>query len=138
MIALDTNVLLRFLIRDDEGQATAAGALLQELTVEEPGYISREVVIELAWVLKNRYGFRREQIATVFNDLLNSAALEIEAASDVARAAREYRRGGVGLADRMILAAAERAGAVPLYTFDREAARLPNVTLLEPLQPVSR
>lgn len=131
MIALDTNVLLRFLIRDDEGQARAAAALLQELTVEEPGYISREVAIELVWTLKNHYGFSRERVATVFNDLIVSAALRLEAASDVARAAQEYRRGGADLADRMIAAAARRAGAVPLYTFDRKAARLPGVTLVE-------
>ena len=139
MIALDTNILIRFLIRDDEGQARAAAALLQALTVEEPGYVSRDVTIELVWVLKNRYGFRRERLATVFNDLLNSEALEVEAAGDLARAAREYRRGGADLADRMIAAAARRAGAVPLYTFDRKAARLPDVTLVEePLQPASR
>lgn len=131
MIALDTNVLLRFLIRDDEGQARAAAALLQELKVEEPGYISREVAIELVWTLKNHYGFRRERIATVFDDLILSAALDLEAASDVARAAQEYRRGGADLADRMIAAAARRAGAVSLYTFDRKAARLPGVTLVE-------
>ena len=130
MISLDTNVLLRFLIRDDAGQAKAAAGLLQELTVDEPGYISREVAVELVWVLKNRYGFRRERLATVFDDLLHSAALEVEAASDVALAVREYRRGGADLADRLIAAAARRAGALPLYTFDRKAARLSGVTLL--------
>ena len=130
MIALDTNVLLRFLVRDDEDQAKAAAGLLQELTADEPGYISREVTVELFWVLKTRYGFGRERLATVFDDLLLSAALKVEAASDLASAVREYRRGGAGLADRLIAAAARQAGAVPLYTFDRQAARLPDVALL--------
>ena len=138
MIALDTNILVRFLIRDDEGQARAAAALLQELRVEEPGFISREVAIELVWVLKNQYGFKRERLAIVFNDLLHSEALEVEAAGDVARATREFRRGGADIADRLIAAAARRAGAVPLYTFDRKAARLPGVTLVETLRPASR
>ena len=138
MIALDTNILLRFLVRDDEGQTRAATALLHELTVEEPGYISREVAVELAWTLKNHYGFRRERIATTFNDLLASAAFELEAASDVSRAVREFRRGGADFPDRMIAAAARRAGALPLYTFDRKAARLPGVTLLETRRPASR
>lgn len=138
MIALDTNVLLRFLIRDEEGQARAAAGLLQELSVEEPGFISREVAIELVWVLKHRYGFERERLASVLNDLLQSEALEVEAAGDVARAAREFRRGGAEIADRLIAAAAKRAGAEPLYTFDRQAAQLPGVTLLEPARPVSR
>lgn len=133
MISLDTNVLLRFLVPDRRGQVEAARRLLvEEMSVGRPGFISREVTLELAWVLKSSYGFTREQIATAMNDLLLSAFLEVEAAEDVAESAREYRRGGADFADRMIAAAARRAGAVPLYTFDRKAARLPGVTLLEP------
>ena len=132
MIALDTNVLLRFIVREDEEQAEAAETLLKRLTLEEPGFICREVLVELVRVLERYYRFERDQIATVLNELVVVAAVEIECASDVAEAAGGYRRGGADFADRMIAAAARRAGAVPLYTFDRKAARLPGVTLLEP------
>lgn len=131
MIALDTNVLLRFFLRDDEGQAEAAERLMLQLTVVEPGFISREVLVEVVWALEYTYRFRREQVATVLTELLNVASVEIECASDVAEATGGYRRGGADFADRMIAAAARRAGAVPLHTFDRKAARLPDVTLLE-------
>lgn len=57
--------------------------------------------------------------------------LVIEAAADVACAAFRYRIGGVGFSDLMIVAAAERAGALPVYTFDQKAARLEGATLLE-------
>ena len=138
MIALDTNVLLRFFLWDDEEQAEAAERLMLQLTLAEPGFISREVLVELVWALEYTYRFRREQVATLLTELVNAASVEIECASDVAEAAAGYRRGGADFADRMMAAAARRAGAVPLYTFDRKAARLPDVTLLRPRRPASR
>ena len=130
MIALDTNVLLRFLLRDDEEQAEAAERLMLRLTLDEPGFVSREVLVELVWALEYTFRLGRERIATMLDQLVHVAAVEIECASDVAEATGGYRRGGADFADRMIAAAASRAGAVPLYTFDRKAARLPGVTLL--------
>ena len=55
----------------------------------------------------------------------------VEHADDVAVAAYRYRQGGVGFSDLMVLAAAERAGAVPLYTFDRRLARMEGAALVE-------
>ena len=130
MIALDTNVLTRYLVRDDLKQSEAARALLESLTAERPGYVCREVTVELAWVLERAYGYSRDQIATVLEELTATEGLVIEAADDVARAALRYRAGGAGFSDLMILAAAERSGAHPLYTFDQKAARLKGVTLL--------
>lgn len=131
MIALDTNVLLRFFLRDDEEQAEEAERLMLRLTLDEPGFVSREVLVELVWALEYTFRFGREEIATVLDQLVHAVAVEIECASDVAEAAGGYRRGGADFADRMIAVAARRAGAVPLHTFDRKAARLPDVTLLE-------
>ena len=130
MIALDTNVLARYLVRDDAKQAKAARALLESLTAERPGYVCREVTVELVWVLERAYGYSRDQIAAVLEQLVATEGLVVEAADDVARAAFRYRSGSVGFSDLMILAAAERSGAHPLYTFDQKAARLEGVTLL--------
>ena len=130
MIVLDTNVLVRYLVRDDERQAQSARALLESLTTERPGYACREVVVELVWVLERAYGVSRERIATILQDLVATQSLVVEAADDVARAAFRYRAGGPGFSDLMVLAAAERSGARPLYTFDRKAARLEGVQLL--------
>ena len=136
MIALDTNVLVRYLVRDDTEQAEDACSLLESLTADRPGYICREVTVELAWVLERAYGYTRDQIATVLEELVATEGLVIEAANDVARAAFRYRAGGTGFSDLMILAAAERSGANPLYTFDQEAARLEGVLILHPSTPV--
>lgn len=130
MIALDTNVLVRFLVRDDEKQAAAANELLSSLTVDEPGFVCREVVVELVWVLERAYGFARERIADVLEHLVSTEVLVVETAEDVALTAFRYRAGGVGISDLMTLAAAERAQALPVYTFDQKAARQEGVTLL--------
>ena len=130
MIALDTNVLVRYLVRDDEQQAESARALLESLTTERPGYACREVIVELVWVLERAYGVSRERIATILQELVATQSLVIEAAEDVARAAFRYQAGGPGFSDLMVLAAADRAEARPLYTFDRKAARLEGVELL--------
>ena len=130
MIAVDTNVLVRYLVRDDLQQAEAARALLQSVTAEKPAFACREVVVELVWVLERAYGYSRERIATILEELVATEGLVVEAAHDVAQAAFRYRAGGAGFSDLMVVAAAKRVGAVPLYTFDRKAARLEAVELL--------
>lgn len=123
MIGIDANVLLRYLVRDNAEQAGAAETLLEELTPDSPGFICREVMLEVAWTLERTYRRSREEVSTVVLDLTARDNLVVEAGDDVARAAVQYRRGGPGFADRMILGAAARAGAAPLYTFDRRLAR---------------
>ena len=131
MIALDTNVLVRYLVDDDAEQAKAARALLEGLTSERPGFVCREVAIEVVWVLERAYRFRPAQIADVLVELIATDSIVVEAADDVARAAFSYRQGGVGFSDLMILSAAERVGAAPLHTFDRRLARMDGAVLVE-------
>ena len=130
MIALDTHVLVRYLVDDDAGQARAARGLMAGLTPDRPGFVCREVVVELGWVLERAYGFSRDRIASVLDALAATAELRVEAVDDVLRAAAGSRQGDAGFSDRMIAAAARRAGADALYTFDRRAARLQNAILL--------
>ncbi|MCY3824886.1 MAG: type II toxin-antitoxin system VapC family toxin [Nitrospinae bacterium] len=130
MIALDTNVLVRYLVADDAAQTEAASALLSGLSPENPGFVCREVAVELVWVLERSYRYSREQISAVLEELIASEELEIETSDDLARAAYHYRQGGAGFSDLMIAAAANRRGAYPLYTFDRRAAQMEGVELL--------
>ena len=106
MIGLDTNVLVRYLVRDDEQQAEAARALLASLSPERPGFVCREVIVELVWVLERAYGFSPVRISRVLLELAATESLVMEAAGDVARAALRYRASGGGFSDLMILAAA--------------------------------
>lgn len=81
--------------------------------------------------MRRAYGFPRDRIATVLENLVATEALVVEAAEDVARAAVSYRQAGGGFSDLMIVAAANRVGADSLCTFDRKVAQLEGVTLLE-------
>jgi predicted nucleic-acid-binding protein len=57
MIALDTNVLVRFLAQDDDAQFQIAADLIEGCTSDAPGYVCREVMIELIWVLERSYRY---------------------------------------------------------------------------------
>ena len=131
MTALDTNVIVRYLVDDNAEHAEAARALLDELTPGNPGFICREVIVEVAWVLERSYRFARTRVAEALMDLTASDSLIVENSDDVAAAAHLYRQGGAGFSDLMILAAAERERASPLYTFDRRLARMQGAILVE-------
>ena len=129
MIALDTNVLLRYHAPDDPHRADIARGILERLTDEEPGFVSREVAMETAWVLERTFKFSRSQVSGAMLHRVGRSHLIFEAASDVMDAALSYPHGGPDFADLLILAAARRAGANPLYTFDQRLARAEGAAL---------
>lgn len=129
MIAIDTNVLVRFLVNDDAEQAAAARELMAAASRQAPVFLCREVVVETVWVLERAYRFSRARIADMLVELTAADGLVIEAADDVAEAAAGYRRGGVGFSDLMILAACRRSEAQPLFTFDQQFAALDGAAL---------
>jgi len=131
VIALDTNVLVRFLVQDDPLQAQLATKLIDQLTDDARGFVSREVLIELVWVLERSYRLSRAEIAVALDGLLSATELDIEGSDEVAPAIELYRIDGFGFADLMIAAAARRVGAAELVTFDQKAARLPGVRLIQ-------
>jgi len=130
MIAIDTNVLVRFLTQDDANQFLQAKRLFKHhCTPQSPGWISVIVICELVWVLQRTYRYSRENIAIVLNQLLRTAELEIED-SDLAKQALErFASGKYDFADALIGLRNERAGASPTYTFDRTASTLPEFRL---------
>ena len=127
MIGLDTNVLVRFLVQDDPGQAAVARAVMAGLTEDAPGFVCREGIVELVWVLERAYGLGRADVARALDGLLEARELVIEAADRVAVAADRYRKGGAGFADQMIALAGQGAGCTETVSFDRKAAGLPGM-----------
>ena len=131
MEAVDANVILRYLAGDNPEQETSARTLMDGLTPGNPGFICREVIIEVAWVLERSYRLSRAQVAGALIDLTASDSLVVENSDDVAAAAHRYQQGGIGLSDLMILSAAERQGAIPLHTFDRGLAKMQGAILVK-------
>ncbi len=130
MTGLDTNVLVRFLVQDDPVQGEAARTALAQMDEIAPGFVSREVIVELVWVLERAYGFGRADVARALDGLLDARDLVVEAADRVAVATERYRTGGAGFADQMIALAGQAAGCDVTLTFDRTAGRGPGMRVL--------
>lgn len=120
MRAVDTNVLVRLVTRDDAGQTAAAEAF-----VAAGAWASQLALVEATWVLSSVYDLGPERIATAIEMLLNHRDLTVQGADTVAAALEFFRkRPAVGFSDCLILEVARSAGHLPLGTFDRELAKL--------------
>lgn len=94
MIALDTNVLVRFLVVDDEAQAAQATSLIEQAIADDAAlFISDVVLCETVWVLTARYGFSRVEVAAVLRRLLEADHLSFPAPLQHARTLAAYSAG---------------------------------------------
>ena len=130
MIALDTNVLVRFLVKDDAEQARRAEQCIAQLTEDEPGFVAREVLLELVWVLSKAYAYSRGEIAMALEGLLAAVELEVEDPDALGAILRFYGVDGFDFAQLMIRQIGLARGASAMVTFDARAARLEGVKLL--------
>ena len=120
MIALDTNVLVRLVLHDDETQARAAERLVVRARREQDHlFVSDIVLCELVWVLTRRAGLSREDIAAALGQLLRTELIVVAQASIAERALNAYRNGKGDFADYMIREHARAADAREVATFDR-------------------
>lgn len=120
MIALDTNVLVRLLTRDDAKQAESARTLLEQYAeVDDALYVSDIVLAELVWTLDRTYGLSRAQIARTVDALVNNATLQFESRAVLRTALQSFVGSKAGFVDCLILAKAKSAGCVALVTFDK-------------------
>ncbi len=120
MRAVDTNVLVRLVTRDDRKQVAAA-----ESFISKGAWVSTLVLIEATWVLAAVYELTHPELATVVDMLLHHKDLTIQDSDTVAAALEHYRRRpALGFSDCLILEVARKAGHVPLGTFDRNLGRL--------------
>ncbi len=133
MIALDTNVLVRYLVRDEPRQTRAATRLIESAcTAATPGFVPLVALCELVWVLERGYGYRRAQVVEVVRGLLSADDLAIESSELAWQALNAYDEGKADFADYVIGLSARDAKAEATVTFDRRAAASPLFRLLEP------
>jgi predicted nucleic-acid-binding protein len=121
MRAVDTNVLVRLITRDDPKQAAEAEAFV----VESGGWVGHLVLAETTWVLSAVYDRPPSAIVRALEILLNHAHLTIQDADVVTAALEHYRRQPcVTFFDYLVLEVARKAGHLPVGTFDRQFAKL--------------
>ena len=127
MRAVDTNVLVRLLARDDPRQAAAA-----ESFVGGGAWVSHLVLAETTWVLATVFARSAVQIAAAIAHLLQHEALVVQDPDVVAQALVQMKtKPALGFSDCLILEVARKAGHLPLGTFDRALGRLPGASKLK-------
>ncbi len=126
MRAVDTNVLVRLVTRDNARQTAAAEAF-----VAAGAWVPHLVLVEAMWVLSAVYGLEPRRIATAVEMLLEHRDLSVQDTDTVMAALDHFRRRPkLGFSDCLILEVARKAGHLPLGTFDRELAKLGDVQSL--------
>jgi predicted nucleic-acid-binding protein len=133
MPSVDTNVLVRWLIEDDAEQVARVRRIFN--TAIQRGdalFVPSTVALELEWVLRSRYQLAKTQVLQAFSALLETQELEFQAESAIEQALHLYRSGTAEFADCLHAGLCVTANQLPMFTFDKNAARLPGVKMIEP------
>ena len=131
MIALDTNVLVRLVLRDDETQAQRARALVESHAHSDASlFISDVVLAEFAWVLHSRYSLPGAAIARTLRAMLDNATLAWQSRAAAVKALHLFEQGSVDFPDCLVVALAQSHNCDGVATFDQGMRNLPDVRLL--------
>ena len=123
MLGVDTNVLVRFLVKDDPNQTPLAETFFRKkLTSANPGFINLVVLAETVWVLSGAYKYDKATILDVIGKILNAAELVVENAEGVEVALELYRTHPIDFADALVSVHNRTFGCTITVTFDRKLA----------------
>jgi predicted nucleic-acid-binding protein len=124
---LDTNVLVRYLVRDEPTQAARA---TRELERDDRFLIGSVVLCELTWVLEAGYGFSRTEIGDTLEKILATAQFEIEGKDLALAALDDFRASRADFSDCLVGRRNRAAGVAETVTFDRSLRGLEGFRLL--------
>ena len=131
MPALDTNVLVRYVVQDDPLQFAAAKRLVRQCLADGRSiFVPVTVALELEWVLRASYGYGKDDVLQVLSNLLSAEELTFESERALEVALQLFREGAADFADCLHTALATQAGEQPLWTFDKGAAKVIGAQLL--------
>jgi predicted nucleic-acid-binding protein len=125
MLGIDTNVLVRFLVRDDEAQFERARRLIKrETAAGRRVFINQLVLLETEWVLRSRYKIPKKQIVETFSGLLSANDVQFEDEPTIEEALFIWKDKAANFADCLIGARNRRLGCRATATFDGDATKL--------------
>lgn len=128
MVALDTNVIVRYIAQDDPVQSVAATRIFEEvITDKNHGFVSAIALCETIWVLSRAYGQPRDKLAEVIEVLLKANNLELEHRDLVWSVLDDYRTGQADFSDYLIARIGKANGASTTLSFDAKALRSKNL-----------
>ena len=126
MLGIDTNVLVRFLVRDDEAQFERARKLIKrEVAAGRRVFVSQLVLLETEWVLRSRYGLPKDLIIEAVSGLLGATDVRFEDEPAIEEALFLWKDATADFADCLIGARNRRLGCRATTTFDAKASKLP-------------
>ena len=126
MLGVDTNILVRFLVRDDEAQFDKARKLIKrEVAAGRCVLVSQLVLLETEWVLRSRYSLSKSRIVEVISGLLDATDVQFEDEPTIEEALYVWKDTTADFADCLIGARNRRLGCRATATFDAKAAKLP-------------
>ena len=129
MIGVDTNILVRYLTKDDERQWQQAVEIIEG---GEQCFIANIVLCELVWVLRGKpYEFGRVEISNTMELILQCSIFELENPSVVYQALQRFKQGKADFSDYLIGAIAQQSGCTTTATFDRKLRDYKGFNLLE-------
>jgi predicted nucleic-acid-binding protein len=132
MLGIDTNVLVRYLVKDDARQTKAAKLAVEQAAANgQPLALSLLALMETEWVLRSRYGFDKTTVVSTIKTLLETADIAIEYEGVVEHGLYLYENGSADFTDCLMLAHYRRIGCESMLTFDTSAAKLPGAELLK-------
>jgi predicted nucleic-acid-binding protein len=132
MIGLDTNILVRYIVRDDLAQAKIARSYMQKCCDNDIQlFINNIVICELIWVLEVSYEYEKNQIINVIEQILRTRQFAIEDAQSAWQALAAYKKTNVDLSDTLLGFTNKLAGCTKTATFDKKAAKLLEFELLQ-------
>lgn len=131
MPALDTHVLVRYIVQDDAAQLAAAKRLISRCVAEGVTlFVPVTVVLELEWVLRANFELGKDDVLMTLSSLLSAAELSFESERALEVALQLFRKGSADFADCLHVSLATQAGEQPLWTFDKGTAKISGAQLL--------
>jgi predicted nucleic-acid-binding protein len=129
MLGIDTNVLVRFLVQDDEVQFAKARKLIKrEVAAGRRVFVNQLVLMETEWVLRSRYAIPKNQIIAAISSLLEAIDIQFEDEPVIEEALFIWKEAAANFADCLIGAKNRRLGCQATATFDIKASKLPGFT----------
>jgi predicted nucleic-acid-binding protein len=130
VIGIDTNILIRYTTQDDKVQSALADELMGSFSADQPGFVSALAIAESVWVLRDLWHADAEAIGRFISHLLSARDIVVEH-SEAVRSALEKTDGSTRFTDALLAHIGKKAGCDFTYTFDKRAASLPAMRLLD-------
>lgn len=131
MIGLDTNILIRYIVQDDEQQAQLASDIIEnQCSIANPAFINEITLCEIVWVLKRAYHYDKAIILTIIKQLLSVDEIFISSHTEAWQAYHDYKKGNADFSDYFIARINEKFGCHFTFSFDKKACQHENFKLL--------